>query len=157
MTFKRETIAIAGAIVGANLTAFTLYPRPVQSSLDCPQPLQQIGARINDVRADLREAEDKALREYWGEESPYRRLVRPPTAEEAAAVAATAPIPYALARTQSHPAATGGLAPISGSDTSQTVPDVNAVHPGDPPQLVYVKTGRYPDGSMPDALPMEGY
>lgn len=103
------------AIVGANLTAFTLHSKPVHSSLDCPQPLQQLGSRINDVRSDLRAAEDKALREYWGEQSPFRRLVRPPTAEESAALDATAPYSSAATGTQSPPVATGSRAPISHS------------------------------------------
>lgn len=115
---KQHHIVIC-ALVGANLTAFSLHPKPVHSSLDCPQPLEQIGARINDFRAESRAAADKSIREYWGEDSPYRRIIRPPTAEEAAAMAATASPPYASARTQSHPAATGSVAPISGSGSDE--------------------------------------
>jgi hypothetical protein len=45
MTLKRETIAIAGAIVGVNLIGIATYAKPVRS-FGCFQPLQQAAARF---------------------------------------------------------------------------------------------------------------
>ncbi len=106
MTLKRQSIAVVGAIVGANLIGIVTYPQAANSNGLCDG-----FSRLwqgSDYRPVNQSHEPRTDIPYW-QNNPWAETAAKP------APASTHTAPSAPTRTQSRPPTAGAPAPISGS------------------------------------------